>query len=72
MTGAASPCRFYHEIRDVNAVVHGDDFMSLGTDADLDHYDQKLAERFELKIRGRIGKGRAGPMRYAFLLGASS
>ena len=60
-TGAASPCCFYHKTRDISVVVHGDDFTALGTGADLDHYEQKLAEHFELKIRGRIGEGCAGP-----------
>ena len=43
--------------RDISVVVHGDDFTALGTDADLDFYEKKLAEHFELKIRGRIGEG---------------
>ena len=28
---------------------------------DLDHYEEKLAEHLELKIRGRIGEGSTGP-----------
>ena len=59
--GAASPCCFYQKTRDISVVVHGDDFTALGADADLDHYEQKPAEHFELNIRGRIGEGCTGP-----------
>ena len=52
---------FYHKTRDIRVVVHGDDFTAPGADADLDHHEQKLAEHFELKIRGCIGEGCAGP-----------
>ena len=34
---------------------------ALGTDADLDCYEEKLAEHFELEIRGRIGESCSGP-----------
>ena len=61
VTGVASPCCFYHKTRDISVVVHADDFTALGTDADLDFYEKKLAEHFELKIRGRNGKGSPGP-----------
>ena len=66
-TGAASPCCFYHKTRDISVVVHGDDFTALGTDADLDFYETKLAEHFELKIRGRIGEGCSGPNKIRIL-----
>ena len=61
ITGAASPCCFFHPTLDVNVVVHGDDFTAMGTDKDLDHYEKDLARHFEFKIRGRIGKGVDGP-----------
>ena len=38
-----------------------DDFTTVGTGADLDHDEQKLADHFELKMRGRIAEGCAGP-----------
>ena len=56
VTGAASPCCFYHKTRDISVVVRGEDVTALGTDADLDLYEKKLTEHFELKIRGRIGE----------------
>ena len=33
--GLASPCVFHHVARDISTVVHGDDFTSLGTEAEL-------------------------------------
>ena len=35
-TGTAKPCVFYHTVRDITIVVHGDDFTALGTDNNLD------------------------------------
>ena len=59
--GVASACCFYHRERDISVVVHGDDFTALGNDDDLDFYEKGLAGHFELKFRGRIGKGCVGP-----------
>ena len=63
VTGAASPCCLCFKNRGASFVVHGDDFTALGTDADLDHYEQKLDEHFELKIRGRIGRAAQGQIK---------
>ena len=41
-------------------MVHGDDFTSLGSDANLDRLEKELATFFELKIRGRLGVGCPG------------
>ena len=59
-SGSASPCCFWHKERNLSCVVHGDDFSTLGLDADLDWLEKSLAEHFELKIRGRIGEGLPG------------
>ena len=55
--GKASPCCFTHRARDIQCVVHGDDFTFLGEDADLDWIQVALAEKFDIKIRGRLGDG---------------
>ena len=47
--------------RDLSCVVHGDDFTCLGSDANLDWYEKQLAISFEIKVRGRLGQGCAGP-----------
>ena len=57
VAGSGSPCCFYHPTREMNCVVHGDDFTCMGLDEDLDYYEAELAKRFELKIRGRLGEG---------------
>ena len=59
-SGKASPCCFYHPIKGVSIVVHGDDFTTLGLDHDLDWYESELAKNFELKLRGRLGEGCKG------------
>eukprot|EP00972_Heterocapsa_arctica_P005738 848238-Heterocapsa_arctica.AAC.1 len=34
--GKASPCTLFHSARQLRCIVHGDDFTTLGNDADLD------------------------------------
>ena len=52
-TGTANPCVVYHNICDITVVVHGNDFTALGTDNDLDWYENRLKDNFEIKLRGR-------------------
>ena len=40
--------------------MHGDDFPALGTDANLNWYEDMLKKSFEIKIRERSGEGVAG------------
>ena len=61
VSGVASPCCFFHKSRDLACVVHGDDFTCMGSDSNLDWYEGQLTQRFEIKIRGRLGKGCKGP-----------
>ena len=67
VAGASNPCIFYHATRDLSVVVHGDDFTALGSDKKLEWYEAKLAESFELKIRGRLGEGCTGPQQIRIL-----
>ncbi len=53
--GMASPCIFFHKDRNIRAVVHGDDFIILGWKKDLDCFRQGSQDRFECKLRGRMG-----------------
>jgi len=53
--GKASPCIFYHEARNIRAVMHGDDFTILGNEYDLDWFRREISQRYEVKFRGRIG-----------------
>ena len=58
---------FDHATKDISVVVHGDDLTALGSDKDLDWYEAKRAESFELKIRGRLGEGCTGPQQIRIL-----
>ena len=53
--GKASPCCFEHEDWGISLVVHGDDFTALGCDSSLDKWEKAMADKFEIKLKGRIG-----------------
>ena len=55
ITGKASPCVFRHPERKLRVVIHGDDFTVLGLEKDLDWFRTRIAEKFEVKFRGRLG-----------------
>ena len=49
------PVAFVHDARDMVGVVHGDDFVFVGLDKDLDFVLKVLRGRYEVKNRGRLG-----------------
>ena len=53
--GAATPVAFYHEKKDVNLVVHGDDFTFVGGDDSLDWVESNMKRWYEVKVRARLG-----------------
>ena len=53
--GVSTPCAFYNPRRDLRCVVHGDDFTFLGTDEELNWIEKRFKERYEIKVRGRLG-----------------
>ena len=53
--GLSSPCLFRHRDRDVDVVVHGDDFTMLGQDEHLRWLKEKFAAKFKIKVRGILG-----------------
>ena len=59
-SGKSSPCVFHHADRDISTVVHGDDFTSLGSDEALTWMETEMSKNFELKLRGRLGRGSEG------------
>ena len=67
VTGVSNPCTFYHPIRNIQIVVHGDDFTTLGVDSDLDWYESELKKSFEIKVRGRLGVGLPEPQEIRIL-----
>ena len=54
VTGVSNPCLFYCESKDISTVVHGDDFLSSGTDSSLDWMRTEMAKHLEIKTQ-RIG-----------------
>ena len=48
---------FWHEERQLRAVIHGDDFTLLGNEIELDWFRDNIQAKFEVKIRGRLGPG---------------
>ena len=53
--GISTPCAFYNPKLDVQCVVHGDDFTFLGTDESLDAVLVAFKNRYDIKMRGRLG-----------------
>ena len=53
--GIACPCLFIHVERNLALMVHGDDFLSLGCDKDLDWFQEQIGSVYEFKHVGRIG-----------------
>ena len=49
IAGRASPCNFYHPTRGIAMTVHGDDFTSTGTEADLRWLDGQLKSLYDIK-----------------------
>ena len=45
----------FHRARDIRTVVHGDDFTVLDNDVELDWFHERIAKRFEVKFRARLG-----------------
>ena len=58
LQGKSSPCVFHHPMRKVRCVVHGDDFTFLGCDDQLAFCTKMMQDRYEVKVRGRLGPGR--------------
>ena len=54
---SSSPVAFHHQERDLVGVVHGDDFVFVGVDEELDYILGVLKGQYELKDRGRLGSG---------------
>ena len=57
LSGAASPCVFFHPEGNITVAVHGVDFNALGVSDDLSWYEEQLKQSFEIQICGRMGPG---------------
>ena len=47
--GTSSPCACWHQVREIRAVVHGDDFTALGHEEQLDWFREEMRRKFECK-----------------------
>ena len=55
--GVGSAVVFYHSVKDVSVLVHGDDFVAVGEDGDLEWFKALVVGWFEMKVRGKLGDG---------------
>ena len=53
------PNTCHHPQRDIDTVVHGDDFVGVAEDGQLEHLEHFLENSVEIKRVGRIGLGRS-------------
>ena len=53
------PKTYHHPQRDIDTVVHGDDFVAVAEDDQLDFFERVLENSMEIKRAGRIGPGRS-------------
>ena len=53
------PNTYHHPQRDIDTVVHGDDFVAFAEDEQLDYFERVLENSMEIKRVGRIGPGRS-------------
>jgi hypothetical protein len=56
--GKASPVCFRHQVCDLRCIVHGDDFVCVGSDEDLEWARQEMDRRFLVKVIGKLGGDR--------------
>ena len=49
--GVGHPSVFWHPTRDVSTIVHGDDYVSSGFDADLVWMEEELGKAYEIKTQ---------------------
>ena len=49
--GESSPCTFYHPCRKIRTIVHGDDYVSVGQESDLQWLEQRLKDKYEIKTK---------------------
>ena len=53
--GRSNPCIFEHATRGLKVMVHGDDFVSLGIEEEVNWFHSQMEAAYEVKIRGVLG-----------------
>ena len=54
--GKASPCLFHHPQKQVAVMVHGDDFIAVGSKENVKHTEDVLREKYKIKVE-HLGDG---------------
>ena len=54
--GRASPCLFHHPEKQVSIMVHGDDFIAVGNPENIQHTEDILREKYNIKVE-HLGDG---------------
>ena len=49
--GKYNPCLYYHPVRDIETMIHGDDFASTAEASELKWFRRKLDDRFKVKTQ---------------------
>ena len=53
--GGASACCFHHKQRDLRCIVHGDDFVFVGSEESLKWIEEQMGKSFLVKVVGKLG-----------------
>ena len=53
--GRSTPCVFFHRKRELLAMVHGDDFVSLGPEEQVRWFHSQMEDTYEVKVRAVLG-----------------
>ena len=49
--GRGHPCVFYHPVKGIKTLVHGDDYVSAGTEEFLAWLEKELEKAYEIKTQ---------------------
>ena len=52
--GRGHPCVFHHPERDIKTLVHGDDYVSAGSDESMDWLENELAKAYEIGAKNNL------------------
>ena len=61
--GVSNPCIFYHEVREVRAVVHGDDLTLLGPVNELEWVKTNIMKAMTVKEKAMLTRETLGKVR---------
>lgn len=56
--GKASPCALYRPLREIRTLVHGDDYVSVGKEHDLQWTEARPKDKYEIKTKWLVPEAR--------------